>query len=163
MINLNFLTESIHLNVGFGSEVSANNQMRISYKVHLELRAELNLATEESFNNLRGFLTVSSGNPSKINESTIGTLDFAVGRIADEHDDGYSSSYFISANVPQSVFDELLSSARAGYLPSCISVWVLGMKYNSVGEIKWDNITLPTLNVSSISFSIPMCHSINEE
>jgi len=109
---------------------------------------------------LRQKVAEKSGETSEADHSGIGYISYVA---AFNDRDGLDSSpafCMIRVLVPKVTFDELLTVARLGRIPSYIIVGIEGMEYGGSPDgsaKKWDNKTFPELAVNTVSFhSIPL-------
>jgi hypothetical protein len=130
----------------------------LTYKVRPGLGQTVELATEEKFRDLPGSVTVlpDTERPQEEQAKT-GALHYF------EHVSGEiiePAQYNIRVYLPQAQFDQLLSAAQRGRLPSEISVYVLGM--NSIpwvpdtSSFEWNNKSSPRLPLGSVQFHVPL-------
>lgn len=154
-MNINFrVTMKPNLFVKAGAGVSVMDQISLSYRVSLEPRNEIELATKENFEDLIGHVTIHAEiERSEKKSEGIGKMLYLPSI------DNDNALYFVDVLVPKPLFDEILATARAGYAPSGFSIYVSGMDFGCApdgSEIKWDNKTFPELKIDSIFFTIPL-------
>ena len=125
----------------------------LSFKIQLAQGESLTLSSGEKSSELDGRVTVFPGTE----EAEKGTLSYFPAR----NDEFYAfpPQFIVQTALPLNQFNELLSAAKLGRMPSTISVEIEGMDYDwqpdGSGK-KWDNKALPRLAVSSMRFSVPL-------
>lgn len=130
----------------------------LSFGVRLAQRESIKLASGEKFEDLDGRVTVlpDTEAPGE-DQKGFGTLHhFAA---CDDDFDPFPPSFIVQTVLPKHQFNELLSAAKLGRVPSVISVDIEGMEYDwqpdGSGK-KWDNKTSPKLDVKSVRFNVPL-------
>lgn len=137
---------------------ASDNSRSLRYRVALHYSNHVRLSTGEDFRKLEGkvFLRPSDGSPFT-EESPFGRLCYL--EAYDGEFDSSPASYSVELRLPRQQFEELLSAARLGRVPSYISVDVKGMKIGWEPDgsgLEWDNKTSPILTATSAEFVVPM-------
>ena len=130
----------------------------LSFRVQLVQGESIKLSSDEKFEALDGRVTVFPDvGESQENQNTFGTLHYFAARDDDFHP--FPPSFIVQTTIPASQFDELLSAAKFGRIPSEISADIEGMEYDwqpdGSGK-KWDNKASPRLPVNSVRFNVPL-------
>lgn len=159
---LNFLAKSAELYIGV--RVPFPCAVGLIFRVQL-LLPEIELETKDDFNEIAGCITVLPEAESVEDaHDGIGMMSFVESSNNDHHKS--PASWISDARIPKSQFDELLTSVRAGKIPSNISIYVDGREVGLTfgwepdgSEIRWDNRKYPKLKVAAVSFKIPLYQS----
>lgn len=133
----------------------------LNFRVHLADNQRIMLSDGSYLDKLPGHVTVSpaTGDIEK-DAMGIGVMSFKKG-LAEE---SIPDFYWIQVALPQSQFETLLASARAGRVPSTITVNERGMTLPDEFSKKWDEKASPSLHISSIGFSVLLAeHKIHDE
>jgi hypothetical protein len=130
----------------------------LSFRVRLAQGESMNLTSGEMFGELDGQVTVFPETTEAQEQlSGFGTLRYFAAIDDDFH--SYPPNFIIQAALHMRQFEQLLSAAKLGRIPSEISVDVEGMEYDwrpdGSGK-KWDNKASPRLPVNSVRFSVPL-------
>jgi hypothetical protein len=128
----------------------------LSYDVRLARGESIKLTTGESFAELQGHLRLyPDTDPRRAEDKPTGFIAYveAQGDVDD------SPSYLIQVWLPTVYFDELVSAARHGRIPSKMNIEVEGMsndwRADGRGK-KWDNKATQHLKVTSFDFTLPL-------
>jgi hypothetical protein len=137
----------------------------LSFRVQLIQGESMKLSSDEKFEDLDGRVTVFPDiGELQENQNAFGTLHYFAAHDDDFHP--FPPSFIIQATIPASQFDELLSAAKLGRIPSEISVDIEGMEHDwqpdGSGK-KWDNKASPRLPVNSVRFSVPLTPYAEED
>lgn len=156
MAIVKFVATSAELGTGVG-ELFEKSRPYISYRVRLDSNESIMLSSGENFGDLDDRVTVHSYVDSSSGKSNVGQV-FYFPASADRFD-SISASYIVDVRMPTAQMDELLAAARAGRMPSMISVEIDAMEYDwqpdGSGK-KWDNKNARKLDVGSVLFTIPL-------
>jgi hypothetical protein len=130
----------------------------LSYDVRLARGESISLATGENFAELRGYLRVyPDTDPRRREDKATGFIAYLEAQTAVR--DSSPPSYLLQVWLPRVYFDELVSAARHGRIPSKMLVDIDGMEYdwrpNGRGK-KWDNTESQHLKVDSFDFTLPL-------
>jgi len=121
-------------------------------------RETVKLSTDEDFEKLEGVLRlVDGGQEIPDADKPIGCLTYC--EKLESIDMYHKASYTLDVKIPRRRFDALLAAVSQGRLPSEISINVAGMKYDwkpDGSATIWDNKSNPELQITSISFFIPI-------
>lgn len=137
----------------------------LSFRVQLAQRESIKLSSDEKFENLDGRVTVFPDvGETQEDQNAFGTLHYFAARDDDFYP--FPPSFIVQTTIPQGQFDELLSAAKFGRVPSKISVDIEGMEHDwqpdGSGK-KWDNKASPRLPVNSVRFSVPLIPYTDED
>ena len=128
----------------------------LSYDVRLGRGESIKLTTYENFSELEGHLRLyPDTDPRRAEDKPTGFIAYVEAQgIVDE-----PPSYLIQVWLPTVYFDELVSAARHGRIPSKMHIEVEGMEYDwrpdGSGK-KWDNKASQHLKVTSFDFTLPL-------
>ncbi len=130
----------------------------LSYDVRLGRGESISLTTSENFADLQGHLRLyPDTDPRRGQDKATGFIAYLEARSAVH--DSCPPSYLIQIWVPDVYFDELVSAARHGRIPSNMHVDIEGMDYDwqpdGSGK-KWDNKESQHLKVTSFDFTLPL-------
>ena len=143
--------------------VPAASAVGLSFQVHLRSEQEIELASEENFADLDGRIAVLPEIESSEDRSNgIGMMSYFESMKTDFQ--SFPPKYIVDVRVPKDQFDELLAAARAGHIPSNISIYVDEMETGWAPDgsvIKWDNRKSPKVKVTAVDFTIPLFHPSN--
>jgi hypothetical protein len=133
--------------------------------MHLVQGESIKLSSDEKFEDLDGRLMVFPDvGESHENPNGFGTLHYLAARDDDFHP--FPPRFIVQTPIPAGHFDELLSAAKFGRIPSKISVDIEGMEYDwqpdGSGK-KWDNKASPRLPVNSVLFDVPLIPRTEED
>jgi hypothetical protein len=128
----------------------------LSYDVRLGRGESINLSTCENFADLQGHLRLyPDTDPRRAEGKPTGFIAYVEAQgVVDQ-----PSSYLIQVWLPTVYFDELVSAARHGRIPSKMHIEVEGMEYDwrPDGSGKnWDNKASQHLKVTSFDFTLPL-------
>ena len=127
----------------------------LSYDVRLARGESIKLTTGENFAELHGHLRLyPDTDPRRAEDKPTGFIAYVEAQGVDD-----SPSYLIQVWLPTVYFDELVSAARHGRIPSKMHIEVEGMNYDwrpdGSGK-KWDNKATQHLKVTSFDFTLPL-------
>jgi hypothetical protein len=130
---------------------------RLSFRVRIADGEKVMLTEGERLNKLRGSVTVYPQIGSLDEKSKgIGVMSYFPHEPGDSTFPEFPASYTIEVLLPQTQFNNLVSAARIGRIPSSMTIEERGMKLPDEFSKEWDNKSSPKLHVASVSFSIPL-------
>lgn len=137
---------------------ASDGSRSLRYRVALHYSNHVRLSTGEDLRKLEGKVFLwPSDSPSITEESPFGWLCYI--EAYEGEFDSLPAYYSVELRLPRQQFDELLSAARLGRVPSYISVNVKGLEIgwepDGSGR-EWDNKTSPRLTATSAEFVVPM-------
>ena len=128
-------------------------------KTHLNLNVRgaedtrVKLSTGEQLKDMNGFVSVyPQTKDSQEERKGIGGMAYFKKVSAPP----IPARYVIEVCIPLTQFEDLISAARLGRIPSIITINERGMNLLDEFSSEWDNKLFPCLNISSIWFSIPL-------
>lgn len=132
----------------------------LSFRVQLIQGESLKLSSDEKVEDLDGRVTVFPDvGESQENQDAFGTMHYFAARNDDFHP--FPPRFIIQTTISANQFDEMLSAAKLGRIPSSIFVDIEGLEYDcdwlpDSRATKWDNKTSPRLPVNSVRFRVPL-------
>lgn len=158
-MHLNFyVIKNPNLFVQAGASILGSDQILLSYQISLKPFTEIELTTKENFKDLIGHVTIRA-KTERSEEKSEGIGKMLYSPAIENVDARYADNarYIVNVFVPKSQFDEILATARAGYIPSDVLISVSGMDYGcDEDDLLWNNKTFPQLQVDSIALTIPL-------
>lgn len=159
---LNFLAKSAYLYIGV--RVPFPCPVGLTFQVQL-IWSEIELATKDDFNDLDKRITIlPEAEGAEDTCDGIGKMNFVESIKTDYQN--VPAFWIADVRIPKPQFDELLTSVRAGQIPSNVLIYVdqreVGLEFGwdpDGSELKWDNKTYPKLQVAAVSFQIPLHQS----
>lgn len=140
--------------------IRAASEVGLSFQVHLISEQDIELTSEENFDDLDGRIAVLPEiETTEDRGNGIGTMSYFGSMKTDF--DTFPSKYIVDVCVPKPQFDQLVAAAHAGRIPSNISIYVdeIEIGWAPDGSVmKWDNRKSPKLKVTAVEFTIPLFH-----
>lgn len=156
MAFLDLVATSADLFIGVGE--SERKFPLLTYRVRLGRRELVELPTGENLGDLDGRVTlVTEIESAPGDDKAVGVMHYS--ERFDSDFDSFAARYLVQVRVSESQLRDLISSARAGRIPSNIGVEVEGMEYGHLpdgSDKKWDTKSSPRLKVSSLQLTLPL-------
>jgi hypothetical protein len=153
--------EAVSVALFGGAGERQRNAPALSYAVRLADGESIEITTGEKFDDLKGQFVVSldTEEAPPVREDATGLIAYHEAHGGDDY--SFPASYTIQIWVPRATFDELLSAARFGRMPSKMTIETKGMDYDwqpdGSGK-KWDNKKSRYLKIDSFGFELPLYH-----
>ncbi len=149
---------TLFIQAGEGPLVS-RPQHSLGFRVALSSVDRIRLATNEKFQDLKGFVVVKPAPITEAIDKIVGAIHYL--KDNDEVPIGVDyppARYSVEVEIPIPQFEALLDSARSGRVPESINISVMkdkGIRERDGSGMEWDNVNAPKVPVSEVTFTVP--------